>query len=113
MITIDSKNLKIDEKEVTAYIQQQMLDLGPHLADKSALQIRLTQKKKGYEAELTAYNASGEVQTVGWNENIFDAIKFAKEGLLEYFVEIQNEIHPQLRDEKIKHISTHGNLYLH
>ena len=79
MIKIDSKNFQIDEKEVTAYIQQQLIDLSPHLEDKAALQVRLKKVDQGFEAELTATHQEGEVQTVGWNEDIYNAIKSAKE----------------------------------
>jgi len=113
MIKINAKDLQIDEKEVSAYIQQQMMDLSPHLEEKSALQVRLTQVDKGFEAELTAFREEGEVQTIGWHEDIYDAIKNAKEGLLEYFVEVESENNPRDRDNKINHIHRHGNLYLH
>jgi len=113
MIRIDSNSTKIDEKEIAAYIQQQMVELTPHLVEKSALQIKLTQHKKGFEAELTAYQPEGEIQTVGYNEDIYHAIRNAKEGLLDYFVEFEDAMNPRQRDEKLKHLSRHGNLYLH
>ena len=113
MLKIDAQEGSIDEKEVTAYVQQQMAELGPHLAEKTALQVRLTQIGESFEAEVTAYHTEGEVQTVGRNSDIFDAIRFAKEGLLEYFVEVEAEMHPRERDEKINYLSRHGNLYLH
>lgn len=113
MIKIDSPALSINKKEVTAYIQQQMMELQPHLQEKSALQVKLKKVAKGYEAELTALHFDGEIQTIGWNENMYDAIKDAKEGLLEYFVEVADELHPHQRDQKINHIRKHGSLYLH
>ena len=113
MIKIDSIGTEIDKKEITAYIQQQMVDLAPHLEEKSALQIRLTQVNKGYEAELTAVHLEGEIQTVGWDENLYVAIKNVKEGLLQYFVEVEDELNPHQREEKINHFSRNGNLYLH
>lgn len=114
MVKIDSKNMKINEKEFTAYIQQQMADLQPHLADKSSLQVRLTEVGKGeYEAEVTAYQEEGEIQTVGRHKDPFDAIRNAKEGLLEYFVEMEAEMNPHLRDQKLNHLAQNGNLYLH
>lgn len=113
MIEIDSKDFQIDEKEVSAYVQQQMIDLAPHLEEKSALQIKLKQVDQGFEAELTALHEQGEIQTVGWNEDIYHAIKDAKEGLLEYFVEVEDELNPRIREEKINLLSRHGNLYLH
>lgn len=113
MIRIHSKGAAIDEKEVTAYIQQQMVELTPHLKEKSALQVKLTKKKEGFEAELTAYQPEGEVQTVGFNKDVYHAIRNAKEGLLEYFVEFEEAMNPLEREEKIKYLSKHGNLYLH
>lgn len=113
MVKIDSKIAQIDEKEITAYIQQQMMDLTPHLEEKSALQVRLTQLNDGFEAELTAYQPEGEIQTVGRNPSIFEAIRYAKEGLIDYMVEVEENLHPHLRDDKIELISRHGNLYLH
>ncbi len=113
MFRIDSNTTQIDEKEIAAYIQQQMVDITPHLVEKSALQIKLTQRKEGYEAELTAFQPEGEIQTVGYNKDIYHAIKNAKEGLLEYFVEFEDAMNPRQREEKIKHLARHGNLYLH
>jgi len=113
MIKMDKLGEKIDKKEVAAFIQQQMVELAPHLDEKSALQIKLTQVRNGFEAELTATQLEGEIQTIGWNEDLFDAIKNAKEGLLQYFVDAEDFMNPQLRDEKIKYLSQHGNLYLH
>ena len=113
MVKIDSQDAKIDQKEVTAYIQQQMADLAPHLTEKASLQVRLIQKKEMYEAEVTAYEEESEIQTVGIDSDVFDAIKNAKEGLLEYFVEVESELRPHERDEKINYLSKHGSLYLH
>ena len=116
MLKIDTKDTNgtsFNEKEVTAYIQQQMIDLAPHLKDKSALQVKLSQKNQVFEAELTAFQEEGDIQTVGLNKNLFDAIRNAKEGLLQYFVETEATINPHLREEKIQHLSHHGNLYLH
>ena len=113
MIKFDSRFSPMDEKEVTAYVQQQMVDLGPHLDEKSSLQVRLTKLKNGFEVELTAYQPEGEVQTVGRDTDLFDAIRNAKDGLLHYFVEIEDELHPHERDEKINHLLRNGNIYLH
>ena len=113
MLKIDTNGTTLNEKEVTAYIQQQMVDLAPHLEEKSALQVKLSQKNQIFEAELTAYHEEGEIQTVGLNKDLFDAIKNAKEGLLQYFVEVEASVNPRLRDEKIKLLSHKGNLYLH
>ncbi len=113
MIKIDTTGTPIDEKEVTAFIQQQMMDLAPHLRDESSLQVRLTQKRGEFQVELTAFEQEGEIQTVGRHKNMFDAIRNAKEGLIEYFVAVEDENNPQLRDEKINFLSRHGNLYLH
>ncbi len=114
MVKIDSKYLNINEKEFTAYIQQQMADLQPHLTDKASLQVRLTEVGKGqFEAEVTAFQEEGEVQTIGRNSDPFDAIRNAKDGLLEYFVEMEAELNPHLRDQKINHLARNGNLYLH
>ncbi|MCJ8275882.1 MAG: hypothetical protein HRT44_01975 [Bdellovibrionales bacterium] len=112
MVVING-NAPFDEKEMSAYIQQQISDLEPHLKTESPLELKLTQVDEGFEAELTADHESGVVQTLGWNENIFSAIKSAKEGLLEYFIEVEQEKNPQHRNEQIDHISRHGNLYLH
>jgi ribosome-associated translation inhibitor RaiA len=113
MVKFDADSLAVDQKEVTAFIQQQMLDLAPHLDEKSALQIRLKQVKNGFEAELTASQKEGEIQTVGWHEDIYSAIRNAKEGLLQYFVEVEEQLNPMLREEKIKYLRQHGSLYLH
>lgn len=113
MLKIDSSRTGYDEKEVTAYIQQQMMDLEPHLEEKTSLQVRLVDIGDEFEAEVTAYVPEGEIQTIGRNANIFDAIRFAKEGLIEYFVAVEDEMNPHDRDAKINHLSRHGNLYLH
>ncbi len=110
MSKIEIKDATFNEKEVAAYIQQQMVDLAPHLEDQSTLQVKLSQKNQIFEAELTAFHGEGEIQTVGLNKNLFDAIKNAKEGLLQYFVETNN---PRLREEKMRLLSHQGNLYLH
>ena len=112
MIKIDSKSDLIDEKEITAYIQQQMAELSPHLEEKTALEVKLTPVNNGFEAEMTAMHPEGQIQTIGWNEDIFDAIKYAKEGMIEYFVEFENEMHPNNRDAKLQYMKRHGNLYL-
>jgi ribosome-associated translation inhibitor RaiA len=113
MIKIDALDTQIDEKEVTAFIQQQMVDLGPHLSEKASLQVRLVKIQETFEVELTAYEEGGEVQTIGRHHDVFDAIRTAKEGLIEYFVEVENELNPQLREDKISYMSRHGSLYLH
>lgn len=113
MIKIDAIGTQIDKKEVTAFIQQQMQDLSPHMPEKSSLQVRLVKRKENYEVEITAFEEEGEIQTIGRNTDIFDAIRNAKEGLLEYYVEVEDQINPHLRDEKINFISRNGNLYLH
>ena len=113
MLKIDAQGTTINEKEVTAYIQQQIVDLAPHLEDKSSIQVKLSRKNRVFEAELTAYHEEGEIQTVGLNKDLFDAIKNAKEGLLQYFVELEALNNPHIREEKIKLISEKGNLYLH
>ena len=112
MIRIDG-NAQYDQKELSAYIQQQMNELTPHLEPNSPIEIKLRKKDDGFEVEVTTDHLSGVVQTLGWNENIFHAIKSAKEGLLQYFAEVEDELNPNERDEKINHISRHGNLYLH
>lgn len=113
MVKIQTNDAGIDEKEVTAYIQQQMIDLAPHLEEKSALQVKLKKKAEGFQVELTAILNQGEIQTVGWNENIYDAIRNAKDGLLDYFVLVQDELNPREREEKLNHLSQNSNLYLH
>lgn len=113
MVKIHTNEAGIDEKEISAYIQQQMVDLTPHLEEKSALQIKLKKIGDGFEVELTAILNQGEIQTVGWNENIYHAIRNAKDGLLEYFVHVADEENPNQRDEKINYLSRHGNLYIH
>ncbi|MEM7646732.1 MAG: hypothetical protein AAF203_07485 [Pseudomonadota bacterium] len=110
---MDNLDADMNEREIAAYVQQQMVDLTPHLEEKTALQMRLTKRKEGFEAELTATSEEGEIQTIGWDKDICDAIKNAKEGLLEYFVEVEAEQNPRERDEKINHLSRNGNLYLH
>ncbi len=113
MIKIDALDAQIDEKDISAFIQQQMVDLAPHLTAESALQIKLVKRDQGFEVELTAFEAAGEIQTIGFNDNLFDAIRNAKEGLLEYFVEVEDALNPKARDEKINLLSKHGSLYLH
>ena len=113
MLKIESQNTPLSEKEITAYVQQQLVDLAPHMDEKAALQMKLTQINSGFEAELTATLDEGEIQTVGWHEDIYESIKNAKEGLLQYFVEIEEELNPKERDEKINHFVRNGNLYLH
>ena len=113
MIKIDTLDPKIDEKEVTAFIQQQMMDLGPHLNKESSLQVRLVKVETGFEVEITAFQEEGEVQTIGRNEDIYDAIRNAKEGLLDYFVEVEDELNPRIREDKLNYFSQHGSLYLH
>lgn len=113
MIKLNTNDAQIDEKEVTAYIQQQMAELTPHLEEQTAVQVKLTPVDDGYEAEVTAHHPDGDVQTIGWHEDLFDAIKNAKEGLLEYIVETEDEMNPRLREEKIQHLRRNGNLYLH
>ncbi len=113
MIKIDALDAHIDEKDVSAFIQQQMVDLTPHLSEEAALQIRLVKKKKGFEVELTAFEEAGEVQTIGFHTDLYDAIRNAKEGLLEYFVEVEESLDPKARDEKINLLSRQGSLYLH
>ncbi len=113
MLKIDTHGTTINEKEVVAYVQQQMVDLAPHLEDKSSLEVKLSQKNQIFQAELTAFHEEGEIQTVGMNEDLFDAIRNAKEGLLQYFLETEAIINPRLREEKIKLMSHHGNLHLH
>ena len=103
----------MEEKEVTAYIQQQMMDLEPHLEGKTSLQVRLVDIGDEFEAEVTAFHPDGEIQTVGRNASLFDAIRFAKEGLIEYFLAVADEVNPLEREAKINHLSQHGNLYLH
>ncbi len=113
MIKIESSSEMIDQKAVTAYIQQQMVELQPHLHEKSALQVKLVQLKNGFEAQLTAIEEEGEIQTIGRHADLYDAIRNAKEGLLDYFVAAEDELNPRLREEKLNYMSKHGNLYLH
>lgn len=113
MIKIDALDANIDEKDISAFIQQQMADLTPHLSDKAALQIRLIKKDKGFEVEITAFEEEGEVQTIGFHDDLYGAIRNAKEGLIEYFVEVEDALNPTARDAKINHFSRQGNLYLH
>ena len=113
MIKIDALDAQIDEKEITAFIQQQMVDLAPHLSEESALQVRLVKQKDGFQVELTAFEDEGEIQTIGYNSDIYDAIRNAKEGLLTYFVEVEDARNPHLREEKINLLSKQGSLYLH
>lgn len=113
MIKIDALDANIDPKDISAFIQQQMVELTPHLSDQAALQIRLVKKEGGFEVELTAFETSGEVQTVGFHADIYDAIRNAKEGLLEYFVEVEDALDPGARDQKIQFMTQQGSLYLH
>ena len=112
MITING-NAQFDQKEISAYVQQQLNELAPHIDPTSPVELKLTQVNEGFEVELTTDHSSGVIQTLGWNQNLFGAIKSAKEGLLEYFVEVENELNPNKREERINHISRHGSLYLH
>lgn len=113
MIKLENLDAQFDTKEVTAFIQQQMMDLTPHLTEKSSLQVQLVKKEEDFEVELTAYQEEGEIQTIGRNHNLFEAIRDAKEGLIEYFVEVEYELNPHGRDDKISYLSQHGSLYLH
>ena len=113
MVEFDSDAQQIDQKEVTAYIQQQMMDLKPHMAEKDSLQVRITQVGGEFEAEVTAIQEAGEVQTIGRHPDPYNAIRHAKEGLIEYFVEVEAELNPREREEKLNHLSRNGNLYLH
>ena len=47
--------------------------------------------------ELTALEEEGEIQTIGRHKDLFAAIRNAKEGLLQYFVETESLINPHLR----------------
>lgn len=113
MVKIDSERTKLSEKEVSAYIQQQMIDLKPHLHEEDALQVKLTEIGEEFEAEVTAIQQEGEIQTIGRHSDPFDAIRHAKEGLIEYFVEVEAELFPQEREEKINILTRNGSLHLH
>ena len=112
MITING-NTQINKKEVSAYLQQQLNELAPHIDPASPVELKLTEIDEGFEVELTADHSSGVIQTLGWNQNLFGAIRSAKEGLLDYFVEVEAELNPHKRDERIDQITRHGHLYLH
>lgn len=112
MIRING-NAPFDKKEISAYIQQQVDELTPHLEPNTPIEVKLTKTENGFEVELTTDHLTGVIQTLGWNEDIFHAIRSAKEGLLQYFAEVEAEINPNNREERISHISRHGNLYLH
>ena len=90
-----------------------MMDLKPHLAEKDSVEVKVTEVGDEYEAEVTAIQEEGEIQTIGRHKDPYHAIRYAKEGLIEYFVEVEAELYPREREEKIRHLSQNGNLYLH
>lgn len=113
MFRMNLDKLNVDQKEVTAFVQQQMVELAPHLNAESPVQLNIAQGKKGYIVELTATHPVGVVQTVGRNKDIFAAIKNAKEGLLEYCLEIESSLNPENRDARIRQILAGESPYLH
>ena len=113
MFTMDLDKLNVDEQAVKAFVQQQLVELTPHLAPESPVSLKLTQREKGYEVEMSADHAIGTVETVGQGDDLFLAIKNAKDGLLEYFTEIDDELNPEKREQKIQSITRGGSFYLH
>lgn len=113
MIEFETNDTKINQKEISAYVQQQMLDLTPHLNDKSAIEVRVLKSQDDFVVEVAISDDEGEIQTLGRHPDIFNAIRNAKDGLMEYFMEMENQANPHLRDEKINILSQQGNFYLH
>lgn len=113
MLNIDLKTLNVDEQAVKAFVQQQLVELVPHLTPESPVDLKLSQLEKGFEVEMSADHAIGTIQTVGKGEDLFVAIRNAKEGLLDYFSEIADEINPERREQKINNITRNGSFYLH
>ena len=103
----------MDQKEVLAYIQQQMSDLAPHMDSQSPLQLKVVEKQGGFEAELTVDHEAGKIQILGKDKDLFDAIKSAKEGLLDYFVELEDHLNPNRRSSQIQYICRHGTFHIH
>jgi len=83
-----------NQKEIHAFVQQQMVDLAPHLQGESPLELTLSQSKDGFQASLKAQHLEGPVETIGKSPDVFNAIISAKEGLLEYCLEIEAETNP-------------------
>ncbi|MCB0378740.1 MAG: hypothetical protein KDD33_09630 [Bdellovibrionales bacterium] len=113
MYKVNLESLSINEKEVSAYVQQQMMDLAPHVDPSKPIEVNLIETDRGFEVELTANHLEGFVQTVGADKNLFTAIRNAKEGLLQYFVELEDELEPHKREQVLSHYNRHGNIYLH
>lgn len=110
-ISLNSK--LVDEKEINAFVQQQLSDLSPHLADTADLELSLSESKKGFQASLTMKEAPGPVQMVGQSQDLFQAIRLAKEGLIEYCVEIQAQSDPHWRRDKISQILNQKSHWIH
>ena len=102
-----------NEKEIQAFAQQQLVDLAPHLQGETPLELTLSQSKEGFEASLVAEHFEGQVQTVGKSPDIFNAIINAKEGLLEYCLEMEAELNPRQRHQRIEQILRRQSRWLH
>jgi|GEM_PF-4720271 len=113
MVKTSLKKVDVSEQEISAFVNQQMAELEPHIDSKTPVEVSLIEGKKGFQVSLTAVHPEGKIQTVGTDEDLFNAIRNAKEGLLDYCVEIEAETNPQFRDSKIDQILKNKNHYLH
>ena len=102
-----------DQREITAFVQQQLTDLAPHLAEATALELTLSESKVGFQASLTLNENEGPVQMIGQSDDLYQAIMIAKEGLIEYCVELEAEFQPNRRKDKISRILNQKSHWLH
>ena len=102
-----------NQKEIQAFAQQQMVDLAPHLEGETPVELTLSQSKEGFEASLVAEHFEGQVETVGKSPDVFHAIINAKEGLLEYCLEVEAEFNPHQRRQRIEQILRRQSPWLH
>lgn len=113
MATVHLNSKLENQKEISAFVKQQLSDLAPHLAESTALELTLSESNSGYQAALILDNEDGPVEMVGQSQDVFQAIRIAKEGLVEYCVELRAQFQPNSRRDKISYILNQKSHWLH
>ncbi len=100
------------DKELQAYIYQQISELEPFLLPNTQVKVLVQNEKPEKSVKLSVSVVGGTIEAVAADHDIYKAISDAKKVLLYQIDEINNEIDSNERDMKLKSLM-YGSHQLH
>ena len=77
-------------RELNAYIYQQLLEVQPFLSPNTQIAVTVQQKKSEFAVTLAAKIATGILKVIGSDDDVYHAVRIAKAQMIDYLAELQD-----------------------